>query len=275
MKLPESIGPFSLDNSPSTMQYGYYYCTLLDVPFSKEKRYVRVWLPEDYFVNQNKEYPVIYFSDGQNLVNQNLCAFGCWRLDLVAHNSGLSFIAVGIDSPRDAGLRFNELNPPYPPDKMKRATNPYGDQFVNYTADELVPLINKYFHTCKKKEDTAIAGSSMGGIMAFFAGVTRYDTFGFSLDFSPAFFLYKKKTWDVLLKSFKVSADNGVRFFLYVGGVEFEKQFVNPTKATYNYLKSLGFNDEQVRLLIDLNESHNEDAWHKYLKDALLFWLKQ
>lgn len=274
MKAPHSIGPFVLDKSPTTMQYGYYYHAFLDVSFAKEKRAIRVWLPEDYFDDQNKEYPVIYFADGQNLVNQNLCAFGCWKLDIVAHDNDLSFIAVGIDSPRDAGLRFLELNPPYPPDRMKRETHPYGDRFIDYVTDTLIPLINQSFHTIKGKENTAIAGSSMGGLMAFYAGIYRHDVFGFSLDFSPAFFLYKKSTWDSLLKSFNISSNNKVRFFLYVGGQDFEKRFVNSTKTTYKYLQSLGFNNQQIALLIDQNEYHHEEAWHKYLKDALLFWLK-
>lgn len=273
MKIQKTIGPFSLDNSPTTMQYGFYYHALLDVSFAKDKREVRVWLPEDYFEHQNKEYPVIYFADGQNLVNQNLCAFGCWKLDEVAHNNALSFIAVGIDSPRDARLRYLELNPPFTPERFKKDEQPYGNKFIDYIADDLVPLINKEFRTKKEKEYTAIAGSSMGGLMAFYAGVTRYDIFGFSLDFSPAFFLYKKSSWDELLKQFNVSPENKVRFYLYVGGVDFEKQFINPTKATYQYLKSLSCSDNDVALLIDAKESHHEEAWHKHLGEAILFWL--
>ena len=279
MKIPESIGPFSLDKSPTTMKYGYYYRALFDIPFSKEKRYVRVWLPENYFNNQKQLFPVIYFADGQNLVNQKLCAFGCWKLDLVAHDllikESLSFIAVGVDSPKDAKTRFLELNPPYMPERIKEKAEPYGNQFVDYLADSLVPLINQSFHTKVEKGNIGIAGSSMGGIMAFYAGVKRFDTFGFSMDFSPAFFLYKKTTWDKLLELFQISPLNNVKHFFYVGGVEFEKQFINPTKATYQYLKSQGFDDSQVKLLIDSSQRHNEEAWHKYLKDALLFWLKQ
>ena len=274
MILPETIGPFVLDKSPTTMQHGYYYCALLDVPFSKEKRAIRVWLPDDYFTSE-KEYPVMYFADGQNLVNQNLCTFGCWRLDQVAYDNSFSFIAVGVDSPRDAKTRFQELNPPYNADRIKDGKGAYGDKFINYIADELVPLINQLFKVSKKKEETAIAGSSMGGIMAFYAGVICPDTFGFSLDFSPAFFLFKEKTWDALLKSFNLKPSNKVRYFFYVGGKGFESQFVDATKATYQYLKSLGFDEKEVALLIDPLQEHNEDAWHQYLKDGLSFWLKQ
>ena len=277
---PKQIGPFFVDDSDSTMKYGYYYRAEMKLPFADEKRMVRVWLSEDYaFNNPKKKYPVIYFADGQNLVNQKLCAYGCWKLDVVAHdlliNKSLSFIAVGIDSPRDSTLRFNELNPPYPPERVKKNNHPYGDQFVNYIADTLRPLINQYFHAKEEKEWTAIAGSSMGGIMAFYAGVTRSDVFGFSLDFSPAFFLYKEATWNNLLKSFVINAENKTRFFFYVGGEGFEKQFVSSTKMTYEYLKTLGFNEKQVMFLTDLKEKHHEDAWHKYLDKALLFWLLQ
>ena len=278
--IPKQIGPFFVDDSDSTMQYGYYYLAEMKLPFKDEKRMVRVWLPEDYdFNNPKKKYPVIYFADGQNLVNQKLCAFGCWKLDIVAHdlliNKSLSFIAVGIDSPRDSALRFNELNPPYPPERIKKNNHPYGDQFVNHIADTLRPLINRYFHVKEEKEWTAIAGSSMGGIMAFYAGVTRHDVFGFSLDFSPAFFLYKKATWSSLLESFKIKPENKTRFFLYVGGQGFEKQFMSSTKMTFEYLKSLGFDNNQTTILIDLDEQHNEAAWHKHLEEAVLFWLKQ
>lgn len=275
---PNQIGPFSIDNSKTTMQYGFYYRMETKLPFADEKRMVRVWLPEDYdFDNPKKKYPVIYFADGQNLVNQELCAFGCWKLDQVAHqllaNKKVSFIAIGIDCPHDASTRFNELNPPYPPERVKKNNHPYGDQFVNYIADILRPLINKHFYVKEEKEWTAIAGSSMGGIMAFYAGVTRHDVFGFSLDFSPAFFLYKKATWCFLLEQFKIKPENQTRFFFYVGGQGFERQFIGTTKMTYEHLKSLDFDDKQVSLVIDLNEQHNETAWYKYLDQALLFWL--
>ena len=61
--IPEKIGPFSFDKSASTMKYGFYYKALLGVPFSEEKRAIRVWLPEDYDFNKpEKVFPTIYFS---------------------------------------------------------------------------------------------------------------------------------------------------------------------------------------------------------------------
>ena len=59
--------------------------------------------------------------------------------------------------------------------------------------NELKPLIDKLFYTIP--DDTAVGGSSMGGIMAFYAYIYRPDVFKMSLSFSPAFFFYKKNDW--------------------------------------------------------------------------------
>ena len=122
--VPKKIGIFSRFNKkPTTMKYGYYYHAIFDLPFSKEnKREVRVWLPSNYeFDNPNKRFKVIYMSDGQNLVDKYLSAFGEWEFDKTAQslmNEGYdSVIAVGIDCPKDPLERTKELCPPYQPRK--------------------------------------------------------------------------------------------------------------------------------------------------------------
>ena len=277
-KIPNKIGPFMLDDSDTTMEYGYYYKAEFNVPFSENIRTIRVWIPENYdFENKDITFPVMYFSDGQNLVNKYLTAFGDWGLDKVAHKllieDNISFIAVGIDSPKDDLKRSNELNPPFKVDYDKRM-NPYGNKFINFIADELKLVIDKHFNTKCEKEYTAIAGSSMGGIMAFYAGVLRKDTFSFALDFSPAFLLYKIRNWKKLLDSFNMNPDDNVKHYLYVGGKKFERIFVRHTKYTYKYLKELGFSDDMVTLDIDKPMIHHESAWNKHLGQAIKFWLK-
>ena len=276
--MKEKIGCFVFDSTkPTTMKYGYYYKAMLDAPFSKEQRTIRVWLPEDYdFHNPDKRYPVIYFSDGQNLVNKYLTAFGDWELDKVAHqlyeDNNISFIGVGIDSPQDDLMRTNELTPPYLSKKSKEISDPKADVFVDFICDTLKPLIDNLFYTKTDKENTAIGGSSMGGIMAFYGGVRRSDVFGFALDFSPAFLVYGNREWKEILESLDISPSNNVKHFFYVGGVDFEKNFISSTVMTYKYLLKKGFTTNNCALIIDTRMRHHEEAWHKYLKDAITFW---
>ena len=287
MNIPSSVGQFKrYTKKPSTMKYGYYYISSFNLPFSKEsKRAVRVWLPEDYeFDNPNKRYPVIYFSDGQNLVDRYLSAYGEWELDKTVHKlmkEGLSgVIAVGIDCPKDPFLRSIELCPPYRPRKeitkdfISQTEKPKADQYVDYIVNNIKPIIDKYFYTLSDKENTGIGGSSMGGIMSFYAYIYRPDIFGFSLSFSPAFFFYKKTDWEKILDTYDINPSKNGKLFLYSGGKDFEERFLKPTVNTYYYLEKRKFSNEQLALLVDTNEIHHEAAWAKYLPEALRFWLK-
>ena len=270
----------------TTLKYGYYYQTLVTLPFGKQKkRMVRVWLPEDYeFDNPNKRYPVIYFSDGQNLVDKYLTAFGEWKLDKVMHKlmkKGLKgLIAVGIDCPKDPQERTEELCPPFEvSDYIKKENGgdliSYADKYVDYIVNDLKPIIDKLFFTLTDKENTGIGGSSMGGLMSYYAYIFKPNVFGYSLSFSPAFFFFTKEMWKKINDKYHVSPKTNGKLFLYVGGKDFESMFVDGTCSMYQYLVSKGFKNDQVRLVVDTNEIHSESAWTKYLHLALLYWLKR
>ena len=283
MKIPHKIGVFKrFLSEKTTMKYGYYFDGLFDLPFHKDKRHIRVWLPEDYdFDDPSKRFPVIYFSDGQNLVDRYLAAYGEWELDRTSHKlkreGYSSFIAVGIDCPIIPDDRSNELNPPYPPNipsARRRINHPHADKYIDYIADTLKPLIDKSFFTMKEKEATGIGGSSMGGIMAFYAYIYRPDVFGYSLSFSPAFFFYHKRNWFKILDKYDINPEKNGKLFLYVGGKDFEKVFVKRTLETFHYLEDRGFDQENLGLIFDSREPHHEKAWAKYLPEALKLWLK-
>ena len=54
------------------MNKSYFYLEMktheLVVPYTKQKRRVRVLLPKNYSQDTNKTYPVVYFNDGPNVL---------------------------------------------------------------------------------------------------------------------------------------------------------------------------------------------------------------
>ena len=139
----------------------------------------------------------------------------------------------------------------------------------------LKPIIDKYFYTLSDKDNTGIGGSSMGGIMSFYAYMYRPDIFGYSLSFSPAFFFYKKNDWIKIMDKYDINIEKNGKLFLYCGGKDFESIFLKPTINTYEYLKNKKFDNNQLALVVATNEIHHEGAWAKYLPEALRFWLKK
>ena len=276
--IPDRIGQFKrFLNKPTTMKYGTYYCMEFDLPFSKEnKRMVRVWLPEGYeFDNPNKRFPVIYMSDGQNLVDRYLSAFGEWEFDKVCYKQNKDIIAVGIDCPKDPTERTSELCPPYTPRKevledIGKPIKPHVDKYIDYIINNIKPIIDKLFYTLSDRDNTYIGGSSMGGIMSFYAYIYKPEVFGGSLSFSPAFFFYEDERWKKIIDEYDINPNKNGKLFLYVGGKEFESLFTEPTIKTYEYLQSKGL-ENKIKLKVDLKQKHHEKAWAKYLPHALKF----
>ena len=279
--VPNSFGPFQRRIvSETTMEFGFYYEAKMKLPFAEEERFVRVWLPPTYDFVSPKKFPVMYMSDGQNLVDKFLTAYGDWHLDRVMdalRKEGLGeAILVGIDCPKDPIQRANELNPPYMPRRTIRGKmSPIGNLFLDYITHELKPLIDETFSTNPSREYTAIGGSSMGGIMAFY-GFLRYSgTFGYSMSFSVPFFFYNKRDLRRILKIFNPSPATSAKLTLFVGGKDFEKEFTKGALYMNKYLrKKYGFDDSRLQFIYEPDAIHHEEPWSKAALPALRFWLE-
>ena len=191
------------------------------------------------------------------------------------------FIVVGVDCPKRGWLeRTREYTLQDVKISRKNAgrfyenQNPCSDALMDYIVNQLKPLIDQYFSTNPDKEHTAFGGSSMGGIAAFNYATRRNDIFGFSLCFSPAFFLYEKKELYDYVDSLNINPHDYGKFFFYSGAVEFEHSFLEPTKEMYQYFVSKGFDKDRVGLKIDKTQKHCEAAWNKHFAEGMKFWLK-
>ena len=283
MQIPNKIGVFNRYKAKkTTMEYGYYYDAVVTLPFAKDKRHVRVWLPGSYDFAAPKKHPVMYMSDGQNLVDLYLTAYGDWHLDRVVRTLGqegyIEPILVGIDCPKPPRQRSNELNPPYPITKKFRSqetpNHPIANQFIDYIVGTLKPLVDSLFSTDSRKEATAIGGSSMGGIMSFYGFLAYPNDFGFAMPFSPALFFYKKKEIRAMFDEHNPLPSTHARIYLAVGGRKFEKVFVRTTFYARDLLIKRGFDEEHLGFHFERGEIHHEEAWYKYSFDAFRFWLK-
>lgn len=278
------IGPFSrYTKKPNDIRYGYIYTmeVKLPVPFCK-KRTVRVFLPEGY--TKDKKYPVLYMTDGQNIVDKYTTRYGAWDIDVRQHElikEGYTpFIVVAIDCPKVGHIyrvkeyTLQEVNICKKYSGHRFGEQPYSDLLMDYFVNTLKPLIDKTFSTYPDKAHTGFGGSSMGGLAAFNYGTKRNDVFGFALCFSPAFHLFLKNELYSYVDSLNINPKDFGKFYFYSGDVDFEHLFLEPTIDMYNYFKNRGFDDSQVGITIDKSQAHCEAAWSLHFNEAIRFWLK-
>jgi predicted alpha/beta superfamily hydrolase len=151
-----------------------------------EPSHVTVWLPPGYDTSKRR-YGVVYMHDSQNLFFLERSNFNkVWAADksalrLIAAGKVSPFIIVGVSQPGDA--RYGQ----YLPQALYEAASPplratfdaiarrpiYSDNYLRFLVTELKPMIDRQFQTLRDRDHTAIAGSSMGGLISCYA-FTRY-----------------------------------------------------------------------------------------------------
>ena len=150
--------------------------------------------------------------------------------------------------------------------------SPIGSILGEFIFSTLKPIIDNTFNVYSDKEHTGLGGSSMGGLETFFLSIKYKHLIGFSLIFSPAFFLYSIKSIKENLKLIKSDHDLGKMFF-FVGGEGFEQLFIKTTILVYEYLYNLSHNKDKFKIIFDSSKTHSESSWEYYSFEALSFLL--
>ena len=137
-----------------------------------KNRTLHIHLPDDYHLTEER-YPVMYFFDGHNLFFDTDATYGkSWGMSDFLARWEKNMIIVGIECGHEGYERLSE----YLPYKAAKGTSfektvPMGKATMEWIVNEIKPMIDETFRTIPVRECTAIGGSSMGGIMALYAGV--------------------------------------------------------------------------------------------------------
>lgn len=163
---------------------------LLQIPGLNRQRQIRVYVPPGY-ANSQRRYPVLYMHDGQNLFDAATAYAGEWRVDetlnALSESGQLELIVVGIDNGQEK--RMTELNPWSHP----RFGVAQGREYMEFVVEVVKPLIDRRYRTKADRANTAIMGSSMGGLISHYA-INQYpEVFSKAGIFSPAYWVGEAK----------------------------------------------------------------------------------
>lgn len=166
--------------SSSVTTYGTLKTISYDSTTTGTTRKANIILPSGY--TSEKEYPVLYLLHGiggnQNewLDGQPVNVIG----NLVAEGKAAEMIVV---MPNVRARANDSANPSDIYDLEHFAAF---DNFINDLRDNLMPYIEKTYSVAKGRENTAIAGLSMGGRESLYIGLSMPETFGYIGAFEPA-----------------------------------------------------------------------------------------
>lgn len=216
------------------------------------RRSVTVRLPPSYRSQPDRRYPVLYLHDGQNCFDRASAAFGWeWQADekmdsLAAVGAIEEVILVAINNTSDRIEEYSDT--------------PLGQAYATFVASRVKPMVDSLYRTKTGPEDTAVMGSSMGGLISFLFTWWHPEVFGKAACLSSVF---DRRRTDVL--SFVERAPNGTagrRIYMDCGGAPGEVSLKAGMDEMVSVLNARGWVEgKDLAWHFDPAAEHNERAW--------------
>jgi predicted alpha/beta superfamily hydrolase len=251
------------------------------IPQLGRTRNVWVYLPPGYAASSER-FPVAYMFDGQNLFDARASAFGQeWQVDEALealHYEGRlpGLIVVGVENSSARGCEYNVFTgDPHPACADGSAL---GDRTVAFLVDTLKPRIDREFRTRPGRDDTAVAGSSMGGSMAVRAGFAHPEVFSGVAALSPSY--QNVRSSPVGMPAYVASRrpPTPFRFHQDIGSAEQIRE-IGPDVLRSNMMavrdaaQAAGVADAMQRAVVVDGATHDEARWSARIGEVLA-WLR-
>ena len=234
------------------------------IPQLNRSRRVWIYLPPDYNTS-GLEYPVLYMHDGQNLFDAMTSFSGEWQVDETLNALALQGykvpIVVGVDN--GGASRIAE----YTPWINQQYGGGDGELYIRFIFETLKPYIDANYRALTDRENTALMGSSLGGLISHYGALSYQDVFSKAGIFSPSYW-FSDSVWAFTRQTGKLRE---MRLYQLCGTLEGGNTVTDMLKMNDTLLDA-GFNQAEIFNKVVTGGQHNEALWRSEFKDAYL-WL--
>ncbi len=225
-------------------------------------RDVIIWLPPGYKTDLAKHYPVLYMQDGQNIIDPQTSAFNVdWGIDetadsLIKAGAIKKIIVVGIYNTEDRSSEY--------------APTDSGDSYMKFVVNKLKPLIDKNYRTLPDAKNTAVGGSSLGGLISFMLAWNYPNVFSKAICISPAFDI-RRYNFITPVKNY-TGPKKLLKIFIDIGTIGLEDSLMNGVDEMLKLLREKGFVEGKDLIYHkDENAKHSEVYWRRQVWRFLEF----
>ncbi|HSV76452.1 MAG TPA: alpha/beta hydrolase-fold protein [Bacteroidales bacterium] len=260
-------------------------------------RHIDVWLPEGY--SDTVKHAVLYMHDGQMLFDPAITwNRQAWNVDDVATELFASgqvkrFIVVGIWN--SGPTRHAEYFPQKPFEllsqtekdsvnvqlyrvgRTREAFKPTSDNYLKFIVHELKPYIDKNFSVHPDRENTFMAGSSMGGLISLYALLEYPMVFGgvacLSTHWIGTLSLQNNPAPNAFLKYLEKNLPQPPKHRIYfdTGDQTLDALYPEIQKQVDLLMTRMGYTESHWITKYFPGEDHSEKSWNKRLHIPLMF----
>lgn len=262
-----------------------------------DPRNVDVWLPDEY--SSKKKYAVLYMHDGQMLFDgATTWNKQEWQVDetlgkLIKEGKIKDTIVVGIWN--NGEYRHSEYYPQKTLDSLPEETRnfivknslknkPQSDNYLKFIVEELKLFIDKTYSTKKDRNNTFIAGASMGGLISIYAICEYPNVFGGAAGISthlPMVGDPKTPKIETVPASFNSYLErslpkaNSRKIYFDYGDQTLDALYPPLQKKVDEIMRAKGWSDKAWTTRFFAGEDHSEKSWAKRFEVPATFLLKK
>lgn len=188
----------------------------LEIPGIEGERPLTLYLPPDYMGNLEREYAIAYLFDGQNLYDRSEWPLG-WNLHGILDERA----AMGLEVPIVVGIHHGDNRDeelcPWPAEKGQ---TPRGDDLLDWIVETLHPQLVEQLRIDDRPEMRMIGGSSLGGLLALYAGFRHSDFFSKIMSMSPSLWVGNGAIYDYIANAAFLHNLDSLRLYIDCGALE-------------------------------------------------------
>jgi predicted alpha/beta superfamily hydrolase len=177
-------------------------------------------------------------------------------------------IIVGVyNSGSERSLDYTPVSDPTEPNYPGGNADKYG----RFLVEELKPLIDGKYRTKPEAQYTGMAGSSLGGLVTMYLGMTKADTFTRLGVISPSVWWANR---DIVTRVNALQSKTQARIWLDIGTEESlnSQETVADTRALRDALVAKGWVlDADLKYTEVQGGKHDEASWNKRFGDILKY----
>lgn len=264
-------------------------------------RNIDVWLPDGY--SKDEKYAVLYMHDGQMLFDaESTWNKQSWEVDetvakLNAEGKTKKFIVVGIMNnglkrhaeyfPQKPYRKLTDEQKQFVSDtllklkKIDQTFEPNSDNYLKFLVTELKPFIDSNFSTLTDKDNTFIAGSSMGGLISLYAICEYPEVFGGAACLSSHWTGIYQLENNPIPEQFYTYLRNNLpnpkthRIYFDYGDQTLDSLYPTLQQKVDLIMTAKGFTENNWITKFFPGKDHSESSWRERLHIPLEFLLKK
>ena len=208
---------------------------------------------------------------------KNVIVVGIWNTDNTRHpeyfpQKPYESLSVKEKETVSNSLKKSGISVPF---------KPFSDNYLKFIVEELQPFIDKTYSTRKEKENTFIAGSSMGGLISMYAMCEYPEVFGgaacLSTHWPGTFEIENNPIPNAFINYLKTNLPDSKshKFYFDYGTETIDAMYPTLQAKVDEILLEKGYSKENWMTQKFEGAEHSENAWRVRLHIPFEFLLKK